>query len=375
MKPSTTVGVIGGGQLAWMMAQAAPQLGIKLIVQTPSRDDPAVSRASSVVLGAVDDAIATAELARRCEIITFENEFVDLSKLMPLAEAGVKFCPSLATLSPLLDKYQQRSYLRKLGLPVPDFIAWNGGESLGFPVVLKVRRHGYDGQGTYIINSQTELEATVHRLGGTKLMLEQFVPFQAELAVMAARNEHGTVVYPVVLTHQQQQVCRWVVAPAPISRAVASQVEAIATRLLDELDAVGIFGIELFLTKDEGVLINEIAPRTHNSGHYTLDACEVSQFEMQLRAVTNQSLPSPKLMGAGAVMVNLLGYEDSTDDYMTQRQQLASLPHTFVHWYDKTTCYPGRKMGHVTTLLEEHELEGAISMAQSIEAIWYRQHH
>jgi 5-(carboxyamino)imidazole ribonucleotide synthase len=381
------VGVIGGGQLAWMMAGAATKLGVELVVQTPAPSDPAVTIAANTVLAPVADAAATAQLAAQTDVITFENEFVDLVALSALADRGVCFRPKLSVLEPLLDKYDQRSYLRNLGLPTPQFWTFNpssgrdggDGEDKGdqdgpwsFPIVLKTRRHGYDGQGTFILRSQDEFEATIERLAHVPLLVEEFVPFDRELAAITARSVNGEIaLYPIVETQQEQQVCRRVFAPAAVSPAVVMQVEAIVSTLLNSLDAVGIFGIELFLTPDDKVLVNEIAPRTHNSGHFTLDACDTSQFEQHLRAVCGLPLGDPAMRSPAAVMVNLLGYEQSQSDYLGKRQQLAALPGAHVHWYGKTESRPGRKLGHVTVLLPDTDRQQAEQMATAIEAIWY----
>lgn len=392
------VGVIGGGQLAWMMGGAAQALGVELVVQTPSPNDPAVAIAADTIFAPVDDAAATAQLATRCDVITFENEFVNLNALLPLAEQGVCFRPGLQVLSPLLDKYHQRCYLQQLGLPVPKFVALEGKLDVGaihelllqaqlnFPVVLKARRHGYDGQGTFIIKDldalQRTLEASSTKQPGRQplFLLEEFVPFERELAVIAARSSGGEIVtYPIVETQQEEQVCRRVLVPAHISSAVAAEIQAIAHTLLSSLQAVGVFGIELFLTPDGRVLVNEIAPRTHNSGHFTLDACEISQFEQHLRAVCDLPLGNPALCCGGAVMVNLLGYEYAQHDYLAKRQQLEQIPQAYVHWYGKTESRPGRKLGHVTVLLNAQNCSEAtvyasgagVAIAQTIESIWY----
>jgi 5-(carboxyamino)imidazole ribonucleotide synthase len=178
----------------------------------------------------------------------------------------------------------------------------------------------------------------------------------------------------VVETQQENQVCRRVLAPADIPATVQAEAEAIAHTLLNSLQAVGVFGIELFLTADGKVLVNEIAPRTHNSGHFSLDACETSQFEQHLRAVCGLPLGNPALNSAGAVMVNLLGYEQSHSDYLEKRQQIAKIPQAQVHWYGKSEARPGRKLGHVTVLLSAQTAprEQALAIAQEIEAIWYQ---
>lgn len=372
------VGVIGGGQLAWMMGAVAPELGIDLIVQTPHRDDPAVSRAESVILAAVEDAVATEKLAANCDVITFENEFIDLDALQRLEKTGVCFRPSLSSLSRLLDKYQQRCYLQQIGLPVPQFASLSSESDVSdilstydFPLVLKARRHGYDGQGTFIVKEQKALEAVLNRVPASEILVEEFIPFEQELGIIAARNASGDVVtYPVVQTYQQDQVCHWVIAPANISESVKIEVNEIARTLLNELEVIGVFGIELFLTPEKRVLVNEIAPRTHNSGHYTLDGCDISQFAMQLRAVTDLPLSLPRLKSAGAVMVNLLGYEESDSEYLSKRARLQAIPRAFVHWYGKTSR-PGRKLGHVTVLLQPEELVRAHPIINQIESIWY----
>lgn len=373
------VGIIGGGQLAAMTVPFAHQLDVDLVVQTPSVNDPAAQLVTDVALGAIADAEITQKMSDRVQVITFENEFIDQIALGKLADRGVCFRPSLAALAPLLDKYDQRNYLQSLGLPVPQFALLNAqtvnaiATQFGFPVVLKARRHGYDGRGTFIIRSQTELVQLWTKLGQPELLVEQFIPFEQELAIMAAQNPQGeVVVYPVVETQQKDQVCHRVIAPATVSNTVIEQTQAAATAILQDLDVVGIFGIELFLTPAQQILLNEIAPRTHNSGHYTLDACNVSQFEMHLRAILGQPLTEPQLQSAGAVMVNLLGYEDSTSDYGAVRKAIAAIPNTFVHWYHKAQARPGRKLGHATTLLTPETLGQADAIAQQIEQLWYR---
>jgi 5-(carboxyamino)imidazole ribonucleotide synthase len=380
------VGVIGGGQLAWMMADAAKKLGVELVVQTPSMNDPAVSISVENIFAPVDDANATAELAKKCDVITFENEFVDIEALSKLAQ-DVCFRPQLEALTPLLDKYHQRCYLRDLGLPVPRFVALDLAfaedatlSQLGFPVVLKTRRHGYDGQGTFIIK---EIESFKQKVEFNNIksvesqgnfLLEEYIPFERELAVIAARSVSGEVViYPVVETQQEEQVCRRVIAPADISPKVAVEIEKIARTLLNSLQTVGVFGIELFLTADDKVLVNEVAPRTHNSGHFSMDACVTSQFEQHLRAVCGMELGNTAMICPSAVMVNLLGYEISQSDYMSKRQQIEQIPQAHVHWYGKTQSRPGRKLGHVTVLLDSHNREQVMaSIARNIESIWYR---
>jgi 5-(carboxyamino)imidazole ribonucleotide synthase len=239
-------------------------------------------------------------------------------------------------------------------------------------MVLKARRHGYDGQGTFIIHTVDELLANKGKLEKLSLMSEEYIPFDRELAIIAARGISGEIVtYTVVETIQENQVCHRVIVPAAIEPAIEAKIHDIARHLLKSLEVVGVFGIEFFLTASGEVYVNEIAPRTHNSGHYTLDASHTSQFAMQLQAVAGLALGSPDLLSAGAVMVNLLGLEDSNADYGSKRARLAEIPRAQLHWYGKTASRPGRKLGHVTVLADTCERDSLEELARAIEHLWY----
>ncbi|MBA4444679.1 5-(carboxyamino)imidazole ribonucleotide synthase [Cylindrospermopsis raciborskii S07] len=375
------IGIIGGGQLALMMGEPAKTLGLELIVQTPAITDPAVAIAQDVVLASVGDAVATNILANKSDLITFENEFVDLDALSDLEKQGVCFRPHLDALSPLLDKYHQRCYLRDLNLPVPQFFPWvncpdlaSKIEYLGFPLVVKSRRHGYDGQGTFIVDNHASFSTLVNQVDKkpVEFLIEEFVPFTKELAIVAARSVKGEIVtYPVVETQQEKQVCRRVIVPADITPDQEDQIVAIARKILTSLGVVGVFGIELFITAGGKILINEIAPRTHNSGHFSLDACKTSQFEQQLRAVVGMDLGDTSLTVPAAVMVNLLGYEESHNEYFQTREKLATIPHSHLHWYGKRESRLGRKLGHITILIEELNRELIEKIIYEVESIWY----
>ena len=371
------IGVIGGGQLAWMMASAAQELGIELVIQTPEPTDVAVSLAADVVFAAVDDVAATKLLATKCDVITFENEFVDL---VGLGKLDPVFLPPLAALAPLLDKYTQRCYLRDLGLPVPKFAVLEQPElpsGFEFPVVVKARRNGYDGQGTFVIKAKSALVDLYHRYPDTPFLVEEFVEFDRELAIIAARGVSGEVIiYPILETQQEEQVCRRVFTLDDLSDQIIEVCRSIASKLLISLEAIGIFGIELFATRDGRVLVNEIAPRTHNSGHLTIEACATSQFSQLIRAVAGLPLGSTELTCGGAVMVNLLGYEDSHSDFLVKRQEIAAIPNAHVHWYGKESRI-GRKLGHATVLVglgsstTPHSYrQQAEALARQVELIW-----
>lgn len=379
------IGVIGGGQLAWMMAIAAKRMGLELNVQAESCDESAVNVADRVIYGKVDDAIATAKLAEHCQVITFENEFVDLVALQQLRDyaynCSVLFLPRLETLAISVDKLNQRQHFRDRGIPTPDFYNVEtelellaAADRLGYPLVLKARRHGYDGKGTWVIDNEIELRSAWDGIHRAPAIAEAFIDFERELAIIVARSEVGEIVtYPVVETLQTNQVCRRTISPARIDRIVAQKIETIAKEIVTTLDAVGVFGIEFFLTAKGDVSVNEIAPRTHNSGHYTIEGCQTSQFEQMLRVVSGKPLGNVSMVAPIAVMVNLLGFEDATkenSDYLDKRTAIATFPNTYIHWYDKKQSSVGRKLGHVTILAETYDI--ALDISDRVENIWYK---
>ena len=377
------IGVIGGGQLAWMTAIAAKQLGLELTVQAASPDEPAVRSADHLIYGKVTDAIATAKLAKNCQVITFENEFVDLGALQALSDDSgdrILFLPSLATLAVSVDKLKQRQHFKHHHIPTPDFYNVESesqllaaAQHLGYPLILKARRHGYDGKGTWVIEDESKLRSAWDSMHRAPAIAETFIPFERELAVIAARSESGEIaIYPVVETLQTNQVCRRTIAPARVDLTISKKVETIAQQIVTTLDAIGIFGIEFFLTAEGEISVNEIAPRTHNSGHYTIEGCQTSQFEQLLRVVSGKPLGSVSMVAPVAVMVNLLGFEKTLGvdaDYLEKRKAIAGFPNTHIHWYGKKSSSVGRKLGHVTILAETHDR--AIDISDRIESIWY----
>ena len=409
MGAATSIGIVGGGQLAWMLAEAARRRGVELHVQTPGAQDPAVALASSVVQADVRDVAATRELAGRCSAISFENEWVDLDGLAALAADGVCFLPSLDALRPLVCKRSQRELLQRLNLPTPAWFCLEqvlpaavdppaeppapsalsapqpapAGPALpagfAYPLMAKAATGGYDGKGTAVLRSDSDLEALLQRVDPAGWIVEEFVAFDQELAVVAARDQLGQVeCLPIVQTHQHRQVCDWVLAPAEVGHAVQQAVRNIAASLLTALDYVGVLAIEFFYGP-RGLQINELAPRTHNSGHYSIEACSFSQFDLQLLSVSGAALSEPVLAAPGALMVNLLGFEErSSDDpasaYDSRRQQLAALPDAHLHWYGKAGSSLGRKLGHITLLLRREDpaarREEAMQRLDQVRAIW-----
>ena len=376
---AAAIGVVGGGQLAWMLAHAAADLGIAVHVQTPGDADPAVRAASSVVQAPLRDAAATAELAQRSAAITFENEWLDLEALEPLAQAGVRFVPSLEALEPLVCKRSQRQLLDRLRLPTPRWCEVPDAddelpEGMGYPLMAKAASGGYDGKGTAVLRSSDDLAVLLQRVKAVDWILEELVAFDLELALSVARDSAGRVeVWPLVQTHQHRQVCDWVLTPAAVPHAVQAFARNIACSLVTALDYVGVLAIEFFYGP-AGLQVNEIAPRTHNSAHVTIEAARTSQFAQQARIVAGLPLASTDLQVPGALMVNLLGFLEHEADYQAQRDALAALPRASVHWYGKQGAGLGRKLGHITLLLEgasaaEREQE-AMQRLAAVRAIW-----
>jgi len=368
------VGILGGGQLARMTADAARALGLETVVLDPDADAPA-GQVTRQIVGPLEPHEALAAFAKQIDVATLENEFVHRGALEYLAERGVMVRPSIHTFGVILDKLHQRAHMSAAGLSPTPYAPVAGpadarafGAQHGWPVVLKTRSQGYDGRGVAIARDEAGVEAAWQRLGAgvRPLMTEGFVDFTHELAVMVVRDAHGEVVaYPVVETVQEDYVCRVVRAPAPVDDETARAARDVATRAITAIEGIGVFGVELFLGRDGRVSVNEIAPRPHNSGHYTIDACATSQFENHLRAVVGLPLGSPAMTAPAAVMVNLLGTRSGSMDHLPSGASRRG--DAWLHLYGKRELRPGRKMGHVTAVgdtLEEAEARaGAAAQA------------
>ena len=372
-----TVGVIGAGQLAQMMAIASKSIGIRLVVQADRAEDVAIPYADQAIVGR--ERLHFYQLALNCPCLTFEHEFIDLDLLQQIQkELNSEFIPSLPVMAILVDKLHQRQFLSQQGIPVPKFLAVHtlsdletAGQTVGFPCVIKARRHGYDGKGTWIASDSLELKRAWQSMGAVPCVVETYVPYVKELAVIAGKHKDNTqVIYPVVETIQKQQICQRVIAPAPVPAKVHQEVIRLAQQILQSIGSAGLIGIEFFLTAAGQVLVNEIAPRTHNSGHYTIDACNVSQFEALLRITADLPVVVPEMKTPYAVMVNLLGYENREYDYAKERSPIASLPHTHLHWYHKTFARIDRKLGHATVV--GNELDQVLAIAEAVHQLWYK---
>jgi len=352
------VGMIGGGQLARMTHQAAIPLGQSLRVLAVSENDPAALVARDVVLGTHTDLDALRAFAKGCEVVTFDHEQVPGEHLRTLVAEGVKVHPGPDALQFAQDKLKMRVRLAELGLPVPPFAEVHEvrdvlkfGAAHGWPCVLKAIRGGYDGRGVWMLNTPQSAERVVPELleSGTPLMVEQCVPMRRELAAVVARSPFGQgAAWPVVETVQSDGICVEVLAPAPDLDGADAQ--ELALKVADALGVVGVLAVELFETAD-GVVVNELAMRPHNSGHWSIEGARTSQFEQHLRAVLDYPLGRTDLMAPAVVMANVLGASDTPAMGPDERVHhlFARFPDAHVHLYGKEER-PGRKVGHVTFL-------------------------
>ena len=377
------IGVVGGGQLAMLLVEAGKKRDVEVVVQTAVKTDPAAKKTNQLVLHDPTNPEGTKLLAEKTRLITFENEWVDISSLLSLENNGVSFVPRLQSIRPLINKITQRELLNSLDIPCPDWLAIPLKKSTeidlpadwGFPLMAKAAKGGYDGKGTKIIKNLKQLQEflSVEREG--QWMLEKWISFDKELSIVSSRDSKGIVrSLPIVETYQSKQVCDWVLAPADINHDVDLMVRNIAASLLAELQYVGVIAIEFFYGS-EGLLVNEIAPRTHNSGHFSIDACSSSQFDQQICITSGINVPMPEMLVNGALMANLLGLQSNYPTSLTQRlDSLRDIPGLKVHWYDKEEEKKGRKLGHVTYLLNNKDAlsrkKEALDVLQTIRSIW-----
>lgn len=369
-----TVGVVGAGQLARMLIEAAGPLAVRLRVLAERADDCAAEIASNVRLGSPNSLADLSAFAAANDVTTFDHELVDAAALEVLEAEGHRLRPSAAVVGLVQDKLAQRRVLRDAGFPVPAFAAVNDrsgldafGRRFGWPIVVKTIQGGYDGRGVWVLSDP---DAVVRFAASTSVtsrpvMVESFVPIVRELAILVARRPSGdSAVYPVVETVQVDGICREIVAPAPITPTLAAAARDLAIQIAETVDATGILAIELFAT-DRGLVVNELAARPHNSGHPTIEGCVTSQFEQHLRAILDWPLGATDLVRPAVATVNVLGADTVTDPL--DRLPLAlEDPRVHVHLYGKR-ARPGRKLGHVTVLADT--VEAAREAARNAAAI------
>ena len=352
LPPGSTIGILGGGQLGRMLALAAARLGFDTVVLTPEPNACATRVATRSIVAAYDDADALEALSQTTSVVTFEFENVPAKVVERLRALDVPVAPGARALAVAQDRVDEKTFLNGCSAATVDFVAVanladivSGVERLGAPALLKTRREGYDGKGQAWVKSAADAEAAFAAIGGKPAILEAKASFRRELSIIAARGWDGeSAAYPLGENHHRDGILRTTIAPAPaVSAQTLAQAELFAQRIVGDLDYVGVMGIELFELEDGRLLVNEIAPRVHNSGHWTLDGCEVDQFEQHIRAVAGWPL-GPTAPLAAVEMENLLGEE------INAWREIAAEPRARLWDYGKGDARPGRKMGHVNRL-------------------------
>lgn len=371
-----TLGFIGGGQLARMSALQAFRFGMNIAVYaTSSSTEPVEHMTPRVFRGRLDDVEKLSEFAMACDIVTLENEFVDAEVLNEVMKnSGTPIYPTAHSFELIGDKLTEKRTFQSAGIPVTPFkeiISTDDliefGEVYGWPFILKSSKGGYDGYGNATATDLGQAMAGFDRLGGNdgqQIIAEAFVPFSMELAVMVARNRTGIKVYPCVESIQKDHICKEIIAPARIPKALQIQTQELAIAAVEAIDGIGVFGFEFFLTQDNQILLNESAPRPHNSGHYTIEACVTSQFENHVRAVCGLPLGSTEMIAPYAVMVNILGKRKG-EAVVDHAERLLATANAHLHVYGKSDSKIGRKMGHITVL--GHDPDETFDKAKSLE--------
>ncbi|HXQ47133.1 MAG TPA: 5-(carboxyamino)imidazole ribonucleotide synthase [Caulobacteraceae bacterium] len=351
LPPGSTIGVLGGGQLGRMLALAAARLGFRTVVLTPETDSGAAQVATRCIEAPYEDQSALTALAEAADVITFEFENVPAAVVAALEALGATVAPGARALAVAQDRVDEKMFLNGCRVPTVAFAACDSAEDvtaaldrLGAPALLKTRRQGYDGKGQTWVESHAEGRDAFARVGAAPSILEARADFVRELSVIAARGRDGDITtYPLGENHHEGGILRRTLAPARVSSRVEEQAEAIAARILTSLDYIGVMGVELFELADGKLLVNEIAPRVHNSGHWTLDGCEVDQFEQHVRAIAGWPL-GPVTPVAQVEMENLIG------DDVHRWPALIGEEEARLWLYGKGEARPGRKMGHVNRL-------------------------
>lgn len=353
------IGIVGGGQLGRMLTEAAKPLGFEVIVVDPTPDCPASQAGAEQIQAGLKDFQAIEDLADSSDVITWEIEHIDINTLRDAQERGAVVEPSPDTLETIQDKFKQKQFLISHGVPVAPFMPLDTLGQLDEAqaelqdVIVKARFGGYDGRGNAAMK-QPNWQDIRDRFGDMPVYAEQIVPFQKELAVISARDRLGNIVtYPVVETIHRNNICHMVLAPAPVPVEQHKTAEEIAHETLRKLDGAGVFAIEMFLTDNDELLVNEIAPRVHNSGHHTIEVNATSQFEQHIRAVSGLPLGSTESRGP-AVMINILG-DRNGDVSLRGLEKVLALPDVHVHLYGKRPTKVERKMGHITIMAETVE--------------------
>ncbi|MDR2571044.1 MAG: 5-(carboxyamino)imidazole ribonucleotide synthase [Oscillospiraceae bacterium] len=371
------IGIVGGGQLGKMMILEAKRLGFYVAVLDPAADCPAHSICDLHIIASLDDPKGYIELSRQVDVITYEWENINANALENLEKEGQTVYPSVASLKKIQNKYLQNSLLNASGILVPKFALvtntddireFGNTENIGYPLMLKTTEGGYDGKGVAPIMTEDDVDAAFKQLGsGVKeLMVEEFINYQKEISVIACRGINGEkTIYPVAENTHTNTILDTTVVPASISKETNEKAAAIANQVMSVFEGVGAFCTEMFLTENGEIYVNEVAPRPHNSGHYTIEACFANQFENHIRAIVGLPFGDTSLIKP-AVMVNLIGESDGEAKLLGLNEAYLD-PNVNVHFYGKSESKKGRKMGHYTVVGET--IEDTSRRAQELKQI------
>ncbi|MGM0411241.1 MAG: 5-(carboxyamino)imidazole ribonucleotide synthase [Bacillota bacterium] len=371
------IAIIGGGQLGKMMILEAKKMGFYVSILDPTKNCPADSICDNHIVADFDDKEAIRKLANSSDVLTYEFEHIGVKVLKELEEEGYNIYPTAHSLEIIQNKYEQKNLIKENKIAVPDYIKVESisdikeaAKSFSYPLMLKSCTGGYDGKGNALINSEKEIKNAFNELGAgdTPLMVEEYIPFKKEISIIAARGINGDMkVYPVGENDHRDNILYETKVPADISASLGIEAEKFAKEVLEVFKGVGIFCVELFLTENDELLVNEIAPRPHNSGHYSIEGCVTSQFEQHIRAITDLPLGDTTLIRP-SVMRNILGKGKKGKAKVVGIKDALEIEGVKVHNYDKKVARPGRKMGHITVTADrlDEAVERALKASELI---------
>jgi 5-(carboxyamino)imidazole ribonucleotide synthase len=372
------IGIIGGGQLGKMIAQEAKRMFLSVNILDPNENCPASTICDKLIIADFKDEEKIYELAKQSDLITYEIELANSSALKKLESRHYPIYPSPHSLHIIQNKFRQKNFFKQNNLPVTEFMKIYSQNDLldvakkfGYPIMLKASEASYDGRGNYVIKSQDDIPIAFNYFKDQEIFTEKFIDFKKEISIMVARNKEGQIEsFPIAENIHKNSILDTTIVPATISSKVQDEAKHTAKKVMECLNDIGIFGLEMFVSKSDEVFINEIAPRPHNSGHFSIEGCSISQFEQHLRAILNLPLAKPELLRP-TVMKNILGTNFKGNYKFIGLSKLLSIPSTKIHIYGKKQTSPGRKLGHITCTGDtlDEVLNRASTAKNSIEIV------
>lgn len=365
------IGILGGGQLARMMIEETSKYGFEFVIYSEEANSPAGKICGKEITGKFSDTEQLNAFCKECDIVTLENEFIDRKYIEHIEKSGRVCLPGSDIVGMIQDKFVQKQTLGKMSIPVPEFEEVNSIEDIkkfaeahSYPVILKSRTMGYDGKGNYKIDNEGEIKDAYDLLGKRgKLMCEEFIGFKRELAVQIVRSRSGEVkVYPVVESEQKNHICNTVKASKDFDKVITNEVNLLAEKIVSGISYVGVLAVEMFQMDNGKIYVNELAPRVHNTGHYTIEGCYTSQFENHILAILGLPLGSSEMIYKNAVMINILGERNGKSE-LEGYSDIIKDPMADIHFYGKDETRVGRKMGHITVTGDD--MEAVLNKAQS----------